>query len=111
MAKKFVPIVLDKTRNLRYGMVGLMKLENRLGKPFAKINFEEEMKYEDLATIIWAGLVHEDESLTPESVAGLIDDYSDIQTAITKMGEAMSEAFGKNGQGTADQNTENGTGN
>ncbi len=111
MAKKFVPIELDKTRNLRYGMVALIKLEKRMGKPFAKIDFENEMNYEEVATIIWGGLSHEDPDLTPEKVAMLIDDYSDIPTALAAMGEAMQEAFGgKNAQGTAEQSTENGTG-
>ena len=94
MAKKFLPIILDKTRNLRYGMVALMKIEKKLGKPFSKIDFENEMTYEEIANILWAGLSHEDPTLTPEIVAELIDDYSDIQTAITVMGEAMQEAFG-----------------
>lgn len=112
MAKKFVPIELDKTRNIRYGMVALMKIEKKLGKPFAKIDFDNEITYEEVAVIIWAGLVHEDESLTPESVAKLIDDHSDIQTAMEAMGKAMEEAFGgKNAVRTAEQSAENGTGN
>lgn len=102
MAKKFLPIILDKTRNLSYGMVALMKIEKKLGKPFAKIDFENEMTYEEIANILWAGLSHEDPALTPEIVAELIDEYSDIQTAIEAMGKAMQEAFGtKNVQGAA----------
>jgi len=103
MAKKFVPIELDKTRNMRYGMVSLIKLEKKLGKPFSKIDFENEMTYSEIATIIWGGLVHEDNDLTPDKVAELIDDYSDIQTALGAMTEAMQEAFGsgKNDQKAA----------
>ena len=102
MAKKFLPIILDKTRNLSYGMVALMKIEKKLGKPFAKLDFENEMTYEEIANILWAGLSHEDSTLTPEKVAELIDEYSDIQTAIEAMGKAMQEAFGtKNAQRAA----------
>lgn len=101
MAKKFIPIDLDKTRNLRYGMVALMKIEMKLGKPFAKIDFENEMTYEELANILWAGMSHEDSALTPKKVAELIDEYSDIPTALKAMGDAMQEAFGtKNALGT-----------
>ncbi|MHB8124644.1 MAG: hypothetical protein ACYDEJ_03205 [Desulfitobacteriaceae bacterium] len=111
MAKKFIPLELDRTRNLRYGMVALTRLEKKLGKPFAKIDFENEMTYSEVADILWAGMVHEDADLTPEKVAELIDDYSDIPTALAVMGEAMHEAFGgKNAQRTAMQNEENGTG-
>jgi hypothetical protein len=109
--KKYIPIELDKNRNLRFGMVALMKIEEKLGRPFAQIDFEHELKYKDLATILWAGLAHEDAYLTPNKVAELIDDYSDIQTAMSKMGEAMQEAFGKNVMRVAeDVDEENGTG-
>lgn len=96
--KKFVPIELDKTRNIRFGMVALMKVEKKLGKSFSKINFDE-ITYDEVANILWAGLVHEDPELTPDKLAELIDEYSNVQTAITLMGEAMTEAFGKNDQG------------
>lgn len=110
MAKKFIPLVLDKTRNLRYGMVALTRIEKKIGKPFASINFDE-ITYSEVADILWAGMVHEDQELTPEKVAELIDEYSDIPTALVAMGEAMQEAFGgKNAQGTAIQSVQNGTG-
>lgn len=108
--KKYIGIELDKQRNLRFGMVALMKIEEKLGKPFAQIDFEFGLQYKDLATIIWAGLEHEDKTLTPETVAGLIDDYSDIQTVMTKLGEAMTEAFGKNVLRAAEEPEEDGTG-
>lgn len=109
MAKKFVPIELDKTRNIRFGMVALTKIEKKLGKPFAKIDFDNAT-YEEVTTIIWGGLVHEDDTLTPDKVAELIDDYSDIPAALATMTKAMQEAFGtgKNAQTAA--NRENGTG-
>lgn len=108
--KKYVGIELDKQRNLRFGMVALMKIEEKLGKPFSQIDFEFGLQYSDLAVIIWAGLVHEDKTLTPDKVAELIDDYSDIQTVMVKMGEAMTEAFGKNVLRAAEEPAENGTG-
>ena len=106
---KYTEIKLDKTRNLRYGMVALIKIEKKLGKPFSKIDFDGgDITYEEVATIIWGGLVHEDPTLTPEKVAELIDEHSDITSAMVTMGEAMQEAFGgKNAPGTA---AENGTG-
>lgn len=97
--KKYISIELDKTRNLRYGMVALMKIEDKLGKAFASIDFDKELKYKDLAIIIWAGLSHEDKNLNPQVTAELIDEYSDIATVMEKMGEAMQEAFGKNLEG------------
>ncbi|WNF31636.1 hypothetical protein RI196_09965 [Aeribacillus composti] len=63
-------------------------IEKKLKKPISKIDFEN-MKMEDLAVMLWAGLVHEDESLTPEKVMDLVDEYSNLQ----KVTEAMSQAF------------------
>jgi hypothetical protein len=98
MAKKCIPIELDRIRNLRYGMQAMINLERKLGKPMASIDFEKEVRYEEIATIIWAGLYWEDKTLTVDAVVELIDEHSDIQTAFKVMGEAMSESFGKNEQ-------------
>ena len=108
---RFVEIKLDKTRNLRFGMVALMKIEKSLGKPFTTIDFDKLM-YHELATIIWAGLSHEDASLTIDKVAELVDDYSNMQTVIAAMSEAMELSVSggvKNEQGAA-MNQQNGTG-
>lgn len=96
---KFIEINLDKPRKLRFGMMALMRIEKKLGKPFSKIDFENELTYEELATVIWGGLVHEDQDLTIERVAELVDEYSDIATVSNAMGDAMKAAFGevKNG--------------
>lgn len=111
MAKKFVEIKLDKTRNMRLGMVAMIKIEKKLGKKISQLSFDGEMSFEEISTILWAGLVHEDAELTPEKVAELVDEYSEVATAMAVMGEAMQEAFGNpNVQRAATQNVENGTG-
>lgn len=89
----FTPIQLDKTRNLRYGMKAISMIEKQLKTSVSKIDFDD-LTMEDAATIIWAGLVHEDKELTPDKVMDLIDDHSDIKTAIETMGRAFSESFG-----------------
>ena len=89
----FIPIKLDKMRNFRYGMKAISLMEKKLGKPAAKINFEE-MTMEEIATVVWAGLAHEDKELTPDKVMDLIDDHADITTVITAAGEALTAAFG-----------------
>lgn len=101
----FYPIQLDKTRNLRYGMRALSLIEKKLKKPVAKIDMEN-LTMEDTATIIWAGLQHEDKDLTPEKVMDLVDDHSDIQTVLTAMGEAFAGAFGA-GQAEAETEEKN----
>ena len=89
----YYPIQLDKSRNFRYGMKAISLIEKKFKKPVSKIDMEN-LTMEDAATLIWAGLQHEDKDLTPDKVMDLIDDYSDIQTVLTAMSEAISGAFG-----------------
>lgn len=93
MAKKSVTIELDKARNLRYGMNALVKVEELTGRPITKLDLES-ISMKDLRTILYAGLYHEDDSLSPEKVGELIDDYSNIGDVAEKLGEAFTVAFG-----------------
>jgi hypothetical protein len=76
-------------------MRALNKIEETLGKPVAKLDFEN-VTMKDLAVLVWAGLEHEDKELTPEKVFDLVDEYSDITTVAGIMGKAMTEGLGKN---------------
>lgn len=89
----FTPVKLDKTRNFRYGMKALNIIEKVLKKNLATLNFEE-MSIEETATIIWAGLVHEDKELTVDKVMDLIDEYSSLNEVSESMGKAFVQAFG-----------------
>jgi hypothetical protein len=91
----YTPIELDKVRNFRYGMKAVSLIEKSLGKSVSKLDFDN-LTMEDTATIMWAGLVHEDKELTPDKVMNLIDDHSNIQSAVEIMGKAFDEAFGGN---------------
>lgn len=89
----YVPIELDKVRNFRYGMKAMSIIEKKFKKPIAKVDFEN-MTMEETATIIWAGLQHEDKNLTPDKVMDLVDDKGNLQEVMQAMSEAMSAAFG-----------------
>lgn len=95
----FTPIQLDKVRNFRYGMKAISLIEKKLKKPISKIDFDN-LTMEDMATIIWAGLVHEDNNLTPSKIMDLVDEYSDIQTVTETMAQAFQYSFG----GTEEKN-------
>lgn len=94
----YTPILLDRTRNLRYGMKAISIIEKTLKTNIAKLDFDN-LTMEDTATIIWAGLSHEDKELTPSKIMDLIDEFSNIQSAIELMGKAFSEAFGEDNKG------------
>lgn len=89
----YYPIKLDKIRNFKYGMKAISLIEKNFKKPIAKVDMSN-LTMEDAATIIWAGLQHEDKELTPDKVMDLIDDYSNLPTVMKAMNEAIRGAFG-----------------
>lgn len=91
----YYPIQLDKARNFRYGMKAISLIEKKFKKPVSQIDMDN-LTMEDTATIIWAGLQHEDKDLTPDKVMDLIDQYSNINSVLEAMSEAFQGAFGKN---------------
>ena len=94
---------LDRERTLKYGMLALSLIEEKLDKPISSINMDD-MRIKEIAVIIWGGLVVDDEGLTVENVMSLIDTYSSIKEATEKMGKAMSKAFGEKTEGTEQKN-------
>lgn len=93
--KKSVCVELDKARNLRYGINALVKIEELTGKAITTLDLST-LSMKDLRDILYAGLEHEDNTLTPEIVGALIDDYSNITDISNKLGEAFTLAFGDN---------------
>lgn len=91
---QYVPITLDKTRNLRYGIKALKIIEDTLDKPMAEMDLTK-LKINDLTVFTYAGLVHEDKELTVEKVLDLIDEFSTIEELATAIGKAVEVAFGK----------------
>lgn len=91
---KAVSIQLDKVRNLRYGINALCTIEDLLGKSISSLDLQN-LSMKDLRLVIFAGLLHEDNTLTPEKVGALIDDYSNIGEISQKLGEAFTLAFGE----------------
>lgn len=91
----YTPIQLDKTRNLRFGMRANKLIEKTLNiKSVTRLFKEdEEISTEEIATIIWAGLAHEDATLTPDDVIDLIDDHSSFTKIMPIVMQAFAEAF------------------
>ena len=92
--KSFVSIELDKVRNIRFGYKALMLIEELIGVKITKLDFDN-IGIKDISILLYAGLSHEDKELTLDKIVDLIDEHSDITTVSEKIGEAMSEAFGK----------------
>lgn len=91
----YYPIKLDKVRNLKYGMRAIDLIEKKFGKPIMAIEGLQEglLTMEEYATLIWAGLVHEDKNLTPDKVIDLIDEHSSLVEVTRDMWKALNETF------------------
>ena len=92
--KKGVTIVLDKPRTLRYGMNALAAIEDLSGKTLMSLDLNS-VGIKALLIIVYAGLCHEDKSLSLEQVGDLLDEYSNLSDIAEKVGAALTEAFGK----------------
>lgn len=88
----YTPIELDKTRNFKYGMRAISLVEKKFKKPIMQVDLKN-LTMEEMATIIWAGLVHEDKNLSTERVMDLIDDHSNVTKVFDIAGEALNKAF------------------
>ena len=93
---KIVPITADKKRNLKFGMNSVIQLEKTFGKPIAEIGNKPSL--EDIATIMFFGLKHEDKKLTLEDIGDLMDDaienHETFDEVIKLVMEAFSSSFG-----------------
>ena len=86
--KKFVTINADKARNLRFNFNSLMILEENLDKPVTSL-------WSSLS--FWAGLLHEEPTLTKEETADIIEaviENEGLQSLSNKLAVAITIAFG-----------------
>lgn len=85
--KKMVKVELDKERNLYFNLNSLEIIEELTGKTLDKL--AEGMTISMLKAVVYAGLIHEDKSLTLEAVGDMIG-FDDIAI----LSEAIGQAFG-----------------
>lgn len=90
----YTPVEMDKTRNFRFGMRAVDYIEEKFKKPIAKVDFEN-MTVRETATVIIAGLIHEDNGLTEEKVMDIIDEKGNLEDVLAAMGKAMKQMGGK----------------
>lgn len=91
----YYPIQLDKVRNLKYNMRAIDLIEKEFKKPMMEIEGlgNGSLRMSEYATLIWAGLAHEDKELNPDKVMDLIDEHSTLATVNKEMWSALNEMF------------------
>lgn len=91
--KAIVEIELDKTRTLRFTLNALAEIEDKLGVPLSKLG-EVDLGIKAAQVMLWAGLLHEDETLSLKQVGDMVD-LSNLEYVQKKIGEAFALATGK----------------
>jgi hypothetical protein len=89
---KKIPVTLDKERNLVFDLNAFCELEDRFGSTKEAFAALDSGSMKAIRTMLWAGLVHEDESLTEKQVGSMIS-MNNIGDIANKIAEAMSEAM------------------
>ncbi len=70
---KEFPITLDKKRHLRLDLNAFCELEDAHGDVFAVLQGAEKGSLKALRAVVWAGLAHEDDSLTEKEIGKMIN--------------------------------------
>lgn len=101
-----LPVIytLDQDRSLKLGFRGIARLEKVFNANVDKWNLKE-LSFEQVAEILAEALRRDIPDITADNVMDLIDDYSDINTAIKKTFECINETFGKNEETVATEET------
>lgn len=92
--KKEVTVTLDKKRTIRFTLNALAEIEDALGVPLSQMS-EVELGIKTVRTMLWAGLIHEDEELTERQVGNMVD-FSNLEEVQKKVSEAFAMAVEKN---------------
>ncbi len=93
--KPSVLIALDKPRNIRLNTNALVKVEEVLDRPIS--DFGASFGIKEIRAMLWAGLLHEDKSLSLDTTGDLIDEAG-FEYVAEKVGEAINIAMGKTEQ-------------
>lgn len=96
---KVMTINLDKERHLKFDLNAFAELEEIYGDFETAMNEMSKGSIKAVRSILWAGLVHEDENLTIKQVGSMIDmsNIKEVMAVISKaISEAMPEVEGKN---------------
>jgi hypothetical protein len=92
--RQMVELELDKSRNIRYDLNAFAEIEDKLGITMAELP-DVKVGMKTIRTLLWAGLIHEDENLT-ESAVGKLVDPDNLKYVQEKVVEAFSLVNRKN---------------
>lgn len=88
-----VPITLDKPRNIVFDLNAFIELEEIYGSQQEAVKAIQTKGLKHIRAWLWAGLVHEDKTLTQEQVGSLFS-YSDPEVILEISDKILRAATG-----------------
>lgn len=90
--KKITVTIGGAVFNLKYDMNAYIEIEEVHGSIKTAFKDLEDGNLKAIRTVLWAGLLHENESLTLKQVGAMID-FKDVANIIEKIQEAMEDSL------------------
>ena len=93
--KSYVQIHLDRPRNLRFDINAFADAESLMGGSVLEILGNETglLRFSVQRALIWAGLKHEDPSLTPQKVGSLMQEHLTNGHSLTDLMKAVNDGI------------------
>lgn len=86
-----IPLLDGKDHEIKFDLNALAELEDKYGSVDAAFEtLDKSQSIKSMRTILWAGLLHEDENLTEREVGAMID-----FSLMNKIMEALNGALGQ----------------
>lgn len=85
---KKVQVELDRPRTIKFDLNAFIELEEMYGSIDGALKEMEKGSIKAVRAILWAGLIHEDESLTLKQVGSMVD-----MDNLPRITEALSQAI------------------
>ena len=87
-----IPIELDKSRTLLFDLNAFAELEDKFGSLDQAFQKMQQGSVKATRTLLWAGLLHEDEKLTERQVGAMIS-LTNVETIMEQITEALTAAL------------------
>lgn len=90
-------IELDRPREVRFDFNAIADIEEMAGKSIAVLLSEENLGFNTIRLLMWAGLKHDDEKLSKQQVGTMIFEWLKKGGTMEKIISILSKAFDESG--------------
>ena len=87
-----IPIELDKPRTLLFDLNAFAELEDKFGSLDQAFQKMQQGSVKATRTLLWAGLLHEDEKLTERQVGAMIS-LTNVERIMEQITDALTAAL------------------